>query len=271
VASPNPEGDKSKDSASIKDEDRPENQKQRARKTQGFGAREPPPTAERAAADKRNAQQYPLATLISQWLTTIFTGLAFAAAAVYADYAMQQVRQTIASNHNAISALHVSERAYITADAPVLDPMAKFATMSINNLGHIPCPHSQIVAHEATFNISLPNVAPLFGDVVEVHWKSYKGPIPPGKNIMSVVIKVPAFSQSKFTPEGEDGFQEIAIAGLVIYEDGFADDGPQKWKFCFSTLYQLNLRTIFWTPCDADTVLPNLEALDRYPNNEQKN
>src|ERR1700689_4332231 len=91
MMSPNAEADKSKDRASIENEDRTDNQKERARKTQSFGSREPAPTSKTADDNKRNPKQYPRAALISQWLTTIFTGLAFAAAAVYAHYASQQV------------------------------------------------------------------------------------------------------------------------------------------------------------------------------------
>jgi hypothetical protein len=92
VASPNSEGNKSKNTANITNEDRTKTQQYRLRDTQVIGAPESRPASEHSYHDQDHAKQYPVATLISQWLTTIFTGLAFAAAAIYACYAHQQVQ-----------------------------------------------------------------------------------------------------------------------------------------------------------------------------------
>jgi len=212
---------------------------------------------------KNEAWTKPIETfgVIVVFLYTVFAG--------YQSCQMRSANKLMrAANQNATRALHVSERAYITTDGPVLDPTTKFVTMGLINDGHIPCPHSETVAHEATVNMPVLNVAPDIKDAVEFHWKSNRGPISPGRNLVTLAIPT-AFSESKFTPQG--AFQAILIAGTVTYEDGFADDGPQQWAFCFQSVYHLTLKKIFWVACDPTIVLPQMEKLDGYPNNEQQN
>jgi len=223
----------------------------------------------RSHEHQRAEEQYWKLQLRWQRIGAIATIAAFVAAAIYVCYEKQQVAQAIAANKNANSWLHVTERAYITTDGPVLDPGTKFATLHLNNDGHLPCPDSETTAHEATVNMSIANAAPNIKEAVEFHWKSTRGQIPPGQNHVTLAIPVTAFSEAKFGPQG--AYQAIFIAGRIKYEDGFPDDPLQKWSFCFQSVYHLTLKQLFWVSCDPSLILPQMEKLDGYPNNEQNN
>ena len=80
--------------------------------TQGFDARETQPTA--IETDSAKQKTYPKLTLAAQWFTAVFAAAAFGAAAVYAQYASQQVAE---SQHLAESA---ADQAKASADANMI-------------------------------------------------------------------------------------------------------------------------------------------------------
>lgn len=165
------------------------------------------------------------------------------------------------------TALHVTERAYITVGSPTLDPTTKFINFLLSNNGHIPSGNIEIIVHEATMNTSRPNVAPNINEAVEYHWKRHKlTGLPPGPNFFGMKVPIREFSEDKFKPEG--AYQAVLVAGRVRYDDGFANDGSQTWPFCFQSQYQTILKQIFLVPCDPDPVIPLMEKRDGYPNNE---
>jgi hypothetical protein len=121
--------------------------------------------------------------------------------------------------------------------------------------------------HEATVNSSTPNAIPDVGQAVEYHWKRHKlAALPPGKDLVGYAVPIREFSEDKFTSQG--AYQAIIVSGRVIYYDGFPDDSPQQWMFCFQTVYHLTLKKIFLVSCDAESVIPKMEVRDGYPHNE---
>ncbi len=189
--------------------------------------------------------------------------LALAAGTIgLAVFALLQIRA-------ADTALRVAERAYITVGSPMFDPATKFLTFSLSNYGHIPSGKIEIVVHEATMNSSTPNVEPNINNAVEYHWDRHKlAGAPPSPNFFGFTVPIREFSQDKFSPQGV--YQAILVAGGVSYDDGFPEDGMQTWPLCFSSVYHLVLKEIFWVPCDAERLLPIMEKRDGYPNNEAK-
>jgi hypothetical protein len=167
------------------------------------------------------------------------------------------------------TALHVTERAYVTAGSPTLDPTTKFITFLLNNSGHIPSGKVEIIVHEATTNATIPNAEGNIYNSVEYHWKRHKFSLmPPSTNSFAIKAPVPQFSEDKFTVQG--AYQQLIVAGRVSYDDGFPDDGPQTSPFCFGSQYHTMLKQIFLVPCDPELVIPKMENHDGYPGNEAK-
>lgn len=84
-----PEGDKG--SPNTQDTELPQGQPQRTSNPESAATQGTQPVTTSCASSQPGIRQYPLVTLIAHWLTTIFTGLAFAAAAYYAYQAKAQV------------------------------------------------------------------------------------------------------------------------------------------------------------------------------------
>jgi hypothetical protein len=200
---------------------------------------------------------------LSALLTTVFTFI-LATATVFL------VITSIIQHYDAITALHISERAYITIDSPNLSISDKVMTLPLTNTGRIPSGNIQAIVHAATFNSELSNKCdPETGTPAELGWRRHRiSSLPPGKDLITVAIPLPEFAEAKYTPEGV--FQIILVVGRVSYGDGFPDDGEQEWPFCYQSVYHTSLKKIFLIPCDAARWLPVLEKRDGYPNNEQR-
>jgi hypothetical protein len=160
----------------------------------------------------------------------------------------------------------MSQRAYITVGSPKLDQdTKKFATFFLSNSGHMPSGPIEAVVHEATVNLSVPNSKPDIQTAVEAAWKRHSlAPLPPGQDLFAIQVPVREFSESRFTSQG--AYQTVLIAGRITYNDGFPDDSQQEWPFCFQSVLNLKL---FFAPCDARLVIPQMEARDGYPRNGQ--
>lgn len=226
------------------------------------GSDTPPPDASSASSSEKAKEQPPWWRDHSR--RTADCTLALAAGTIaLAIFSLIQISDTR-------KALHVTERAYITVGSPTLDATTKFITLFLSNSGHIPSGNIEVVVHEATMNLSTPNIEANIFDAVEYHWKRHRlSGIPPSINFMGLMVPAPQFSEDKFTPQG--AYQAVVVAGSVSYSDGFPDDGPQTWPFCFGSVYHLTLKQIFLVPCDPGLVIPQMENHDGYPSHEASN
>jgi hypothetical protein len=155
--------------------------------------------------------------------------LTLAAVVVYGGITYCQWRAMITANEQTKTALHISERAYITVGSPTLDTTTKFANFLLSNNGHIPSGNIEIIVHEATVNSSIPNAPPNIATAVEYHWKRHKlSPMPPSNNAFGIQVPLREFAQDKYTTQG--AYQGVLIAGRVFYERPawLAYDNPTK-------------------------------------------
>jgi hypothetical protein len=198
-------------------------------------------------------------------IKVLIDSLALVAVIGYSFISYLQWDALKAANEQTKTALHISTRAYVTMGSPTLDTKTKFINLFMNNVGHIPSGNIEVVIHGVTSNATTPNLRP--DTTVESHWKRHKlYSLPPGNDLVGFKVPISKFSESKFTPEG--AFQTIVVAGRVVYQDGFPDDGQQEWAFCFSSVYHLTLKQIFFQPCDPALFIPQMERVDGYPANE---
>ena len=159
--------------------------------------------------------------------------------------------------------LHISERAYLTADNVQLNSSTGVVTIFFNNSGRMPSGEVEIILHNATFNAEA-NEFPTSTNMVDKSWKRHRpASFAPGPRV-DLAIPIKQYSRTRM----EKGRQIIMLAGRIIYNDGFPDDPRQEWPFCFQTTFHFIVNQLLWYPCDARLTLPDLEKLDGYPNNE---
>jgi len=169
-------------------------------------------------------------------------------------------------------ALHVSEKAYIALQTPVLDEDKGFVDIAIDNNGRLQATDFETILHERTCNAIVqipPGLAPQRGMIScpEYHRTRLTFPsIAPGPAKARMVIPLPAFSKEN-TDIGEEA---IEISGTVKYNDGFPDDPIEQWTFCFQTTYHLITKAVYWGDCDAKIVIPQMEALESHQGESQK-
>jgi hypothetical protein len=191
--------------------------------------------------------------------------LTLGAVIFYACIARYQWKALLVANEQTKTALHVSERAYLTTGNPVLDTDNGVVTMNIQNGGRIPSGRTDILVHEATVKQADTTKPPSVANVIEKHWKGMHSDFVAPGNSANLITRIPAFSKAEL----ETGNLSIIIAIRMSYDDGFSDDPKQEWLYCVESVRHLILKQTFWTPCDARTILPVMEQLDGYPNNEQ--
>ncbi len=166
--------------------------------------------------------------------------------------------------NTAVETLHVTERAYIAIDEPTIDVQQKVVTLPIFNVGHIASGEVQVVVHQAITNVTNPPSVSLPNAIV-IWQKHHFDSAIPGKHLS---ILVPF---ATMRPEIlNNGHQAIYVAGTVAANDGFPDTPPQTGTFCFMTKFIPILGHVELSPCDAASLLPLMEAIDGYPNNEMK-
>jgi hypothetical protein len=160
--------------------------------------------------------------------------------------------------------LHISERAYIVDGAPQLDTAKKTIAIPIVNSGRIPSGAVEIVAHELTVDNDDVYALTDLAKARERHWQRTKiRSISPGYPLQ-LVIPISAMEADRLN----SGKQRTMIAGFILYYDGFPNTPEQRWPFCTSTTYHLKIKQVYMTTCDVVEVLPKMESLDGYPNNE---
>jgi len=166
-------------------------------------------------------------------------------------------------------ALHISEKAYISVGFPLLDLTKMAVSLPLSNSGRIPSGAVEVVAHEVTADRT--PIAPA-NVLVEYHWKRFRLPsIAPGSSLTgrdnpSLLMVLPAASRDKI----ETGYETVTVAGRVTYNNGFPEDHPETRLFCSSTIYHLIEKQIVWVSCDPASLIPRMESVDGFPNNEQK-
>jgi hypothetical protein len=163
-------------------------------------------------------------------------------------------------------ALHVSERAYLFIQAPVPNFEQHALTFQIINTGHLPAEHIEIIQHNAIYEVADPSNGIPWNSLATRKWKNMKIPA------ISNYDKTSGFTPVFPTMDGarlQSGHQMIVVTGFITYEDGFPDH--QRWKapFCVHSTASLVTKHIYFYNCNAEIVLPIMESLDGYPNNEE--
>jgi hypothetical protein len=162
--------------------------------------------------------------------------------------------------------LHISEKAYIVTGATEMDAAKKTVTIPIVNSGHIPSGRVEITVHEATVFSIAPERRTNLRNTVERHWsRNHLDSVSPGLP-MSTLVPVAEIDETKLN----GGYQAIFVAGYIVYNDGFPDTPDQRLPFCTHTTYHAAIKQVFWIECDPAEMVPKLESIDGYPNNEAK-
>jgi len=180
---------------------------------------------------------------------------------LYAITAVRQCAVMRTANEQSNSALHVQERAYLTIGPPVLLVWDRIVQIPINNDGKVPSGRIEVVIHEQTLDVES-------GRAITrgYAWKHKTlGPARPGA--ATVVLAVPV--KSGIPAKILTGRQGMLIAGVITYNDGFADDPSASWSFCVQS-HVPTANQIPWTQCDPNLVLPWMEKVDGFPNNEDQ-
>jgi hypothetical protein len=165
--------------------------------------------------------------------------------------------------------LHVSERAYVVMGEKLeFDEGKKAASLSIINIGRIPSGPVEIINHQVTMDVENPAVDQktiISNEFKEFHWRRFRlDSVAPQTTGYFIVLPIPTYSKAAI----EAGTQRITIAGTIKYNDGFPDDPTAEWTYCWNTVYQVIIKSAFWAPCYPKFMLPQLEKVDGYPNNE---
>jgi hypothetical protein len=162
--------------------------------------------------------------------------------------------------------LHVSERAYISAEVPTIDPGAGSVRLPIINHGHIPSGKVEILIHEGTTSLDSPNAVKVLHHLIEAHWRHYEmNSLPPQPGIQGTIeTPLPSLNADNF----KMGTQSVHLVGTISYNDGFGDTPERKELFCYFSLYSDRMKENVWLPCAPEEILPTLQRWDKYPNNE---
>jgi hypothetical protein len=163
--------------------------------------------------------------------------------------------------------LHVSERAYLTTDAPILE--GKDASLPVINRGHIPSGIAVVVVHGAIINTLGPKVeSEIQHQPIYARWKHYAvNNLPSGlSNPLKIPIALPSLDLTKFN----SGFQQVILVGNVTYNDGFPNTPNQVWDFCYISVLYTEPDRMTWGTCDPNQYLAPLIVDDGYPNNEKQ-
>lgn len=155
--------------------------------------------------------------------------------------------------------LRISQRAYITTGVPVL--IGNIATISLQNIGHIPSGIVNTVLHEqvAASTSSEPGSV---GTMTEQHWEEAKVMSVATGSPFQLNVSVPNMDVAKTS----SGSQYVSIAGTINFDDGFPEDGKQYWYFCWQT--NLIAGQVAWGACDPIESIEKMRKGDHYPSEE---
>jgi hypothetical protein len=174
-----------------------------------------------------------------------------------------QAKATQKSAKTAEDTLHVSERAYLILANPTQDFARKRIGVLLFNAGHIPSGPIEIVVHEITTEVNDPSsTVPMLNRIVERHWKVYRQQsAAPNGSPFGIEVTLPAVVEDQIA----SGRQEITVAAVMTYNDGFSKTPQQKWNFCLESNYVPSTKEFRLVPCDTDVELPKLIRADAYP------
>ncbi len=165
----------------------------------------------------------------------------------------------------AVETLHMTEHAYVVIDEPTIDLQQKAVWLPIFNIGHLASGEVEIVVHQAIASVTdILSPVPISNATGIWQRHRFQSAIP-GEH---PTIFVPF---ATLRPEElNSGHQVIYISGTVTANDGFPDTPPQRSTFCFSTKFIPVSSHVEFTLCGAPEMLPLLQRIDGYPDNESK-
>jgi hypothetical protein len=168
------------------------------------------------------------------------------------------------ASETAKEALHVSGRAYVTTEEPRIDSQSKDIVVGIVNSGHIPSGKMTDIVHQATYSIAQVGDQIDWNSPTDKSWQHNDWQsIQPG-NHNSMLVPLPSFDESMYN----SGHQLVVVAGTLTYNDGFSDTPQRVWKFCLRSIHHLVTNKTYLIGCDPEDVIPRLEKVDGYPQNE---
>jgi hypothetical protein len=235
VASPNPKGDENKDRATIEQNPSAADEQVGAHETASPSHVECAETKIDATQNEHRTKKYAhwnRQTFWQKWVT-IFTGLAFAAAAYYACQA--KIQSGVLTD-----TFHFANRAYIGVAIP--DDSSDWTNgnvfIQIINTGHLPASDIAITVYSA--RESYPFKTSSGACRVSLHNKIGISP----SVAMRLLIPLPNWQVGEY--DSIKGQKEAVFAGMEIsYYDGFSTSDPVQW--CSQTK-AINQK-VGWTFC----------------------
>jgi hypothetical protein len=224
VALPDPAGDENKTRPSAKQQPSGQDKKVSARETTGLSHVERAEAEICAANNEYRAKEYAhwnRQTFWQRWVT-IFTGLAFAAAAYYACQAKIQsgvLTQTF----------HFANRAYTGVDIPADNDWTNGSVfLQVTNTGHLPASEITIIVYSARETSPFKRAS----GRCRILWHNKLG-ISPGDSAR-VPIPLPNWQRSEY--DAIKNNTEALFLGMdITYNDGFSEDGLNHSFWCSQT------------------------------------
>jgi hypothetical protein len=179
----------------------------------------------------------------------------------YAIIIQSQIAAILTTTRQLNATLSRANRAYIITGTTQLDEFDGTLTLPLRNSGRIPSGQIVVVIHTATVNAVRPHQFPDIDAAIGYAWqrKSFNSLVP-GEG-QEIVVQLQKFSPRQIVR----ALQEIVIGGQIVYNDGFPEDQLDRRSFCLRTVYDENAAQILRSDCNANVVLPQMEALDGYP------
>jgi hypothetical protein len=164
-----------------------------------------------------------------------------------------------------IEVTKASLRAAITI-SPKPDWPHKLVGLDVNNTGKITSGPIELILHSATVRVPTPFGVVDLKNAIDHHWKRHYFPSSAIGVQYSIAVPFASASEAELTA----GTQALLISGYVTYNDGFLEDAKQTETFCTHTMVQTVAKELFLSPCDGKEIIPKMEHLDGYPNNEDQ-
>ena len=153
------------------------------------------------------------------------------------------------------TSLHVSERAYVNFQYRTggINYDQHQVTMGLTNFGHLLPKDVSVIAHHALFTVpgGARETVDFSGPAMR-SWNTTKFvPIGPG-DASQLIVPFPGMIQEAML----SFHQLILVAGYILFNDGFPEDGIQTVAFCFKSQGSLVTQQVYLTPCDALAIIP---------------
>jgi hypothetical protein len=150
----------------------------------------------------------------------------------------------------ATETLHVSERAYLSAQNPKFRFDNNAIRIPLVNTGRLPTGMVSITMHTRVVNI---------GQTPRTFAKHRKlNPIPFGDSETALDIIIHDISKDAIFA----GNQEITLAGVISYRDGFPETPIRSLTYCYQTTASHVTMDVYLVSCDEAIILPELQKED---------